>query len=417
MKLLFGAKNIIRSSYIWNTTAGILNASQSVILLVVITRTNGIYDAGVFSIAYAIANLTLTVGKYGMRSFQVSDINEEYKFDSYLGSRVVTSAAMILTSFVYALYGLMILNYTFDKFIIVLLICFLKLVDVVEDVFHGNFQQKGRLDVASKAISIRFVVCILGYVIALFITNNLIISTIICIVLAIIAFCIFTLSAAPNFNKIKCSFKKQQIKGLLSACFALCAGGFLSMYIGNAPKYAIDANLSQTIQAYYNFIFMPVFVISLLANFVFNPILARLAEIWDKKIIPVLKKMIIRQIVVIIGITIIVVIGAYIIGIPILSWLYDVDLSAYRLELCILLLGGGMLGLVSFFTVVITVARHQKQLLFGYLGTAILAKLLSTFFVTKYGIMGAALLYSSLIAILACVFFIMVFVIIKKIKE
>ena len=79
-KFLFSTKNIVRSSYIWNTFSGVIDACQSVILLIVITRTNGLYDAGVFAIAYAIANLMLAIGKYGIRGYQVSDIKENYIF-------------------------------------------------------------------------------------------------------------------------------------------------------------------------------------------------------------------------------------------------------------------------------------------------------------------------------------------------
>ena len=49
--------NIERSSYIWNTIAGLIVSIQSAIMLIVITRTNGLEDAGVFSIAFAISSL------------------------------------------------------------------------------------------------------------------------------------------------------------------------------------------------------------------------------------------------------------------------------------------------------------------------------------------------------------------------
>ena len=74
--ILEKTKNANRSSYIFNAVNAIISALQNPIILLVITRTNGVYDAGVFSIAFAIATLMLYVGLYGLRRFQSSDMNE-----------------------------------------------------------------------------------------------------------------------------------------------------------------------------------------------------------------------------------------------------------------------------------------------------------------------------------------------------
>ena len=62
--LLSDNKNIQKNSYLWNMMGGLLNAGQSVLILMVITRVAGIDDAGIFTIAYASANLFLTIGNY-----------------------------------------------------------------------------------------------------------------------------------------------------------------------------------------------------------------------------------------------------------------------------------------------------------------------------------------------------------------
>ena len=68
---LLNDKNIEKSSYIWNMMGSLFMAFQSVIMLMILTRTVGLVEAGIFTIANANANLFLTVGKYGMRYFQV----------------------------------------------------------------------------------------------------------------------------------------------------------------------------------------------------------------------------------------------------------------------------------------------------------------------------------------------------------
>ena len=65
------ATSIERAAYIWNTASGLLNAFQSVIMLTVLTHVCDVTTAGIFTIAYANANLFLNLGRYGVWKFQV----------------------------------------------------------------------------------------------------------------------------------------------------------------------------------------------------------------------------------------------------------------------------------------------------------------------------------------------------------
>lgn len=53
------SKNPVRDSYIWNMAGSFLLAFQSVIILMVLTRICDLSEAGIFTIAYANANLFL----------------------------------------------------------------------------------------------------------------------------------------------------------------------------------------------------------------------------------------------------------------------------------------------------------------------------------------------------------------------
>ena len=77
---LLDSKNIDKSSFVWNMIGSMLMAFQSVIMLMIITRTLDLYSAGIFTLAYASANLFLNIGKYGMHNFQVSDMKNQFNF-------------------------------------------------------------------------------------------------------------------------------------------------------------------------------------------------------------------------------------------------------------------------------------------------------------------------------------------------
>lgn len=413
-KLFVNSKNIEKSSYAWNTTSGLMFAMQSAVMLIVITRTNGLEDAGIFSIAYAIASLMSFIGEYGVKKYQVSDINEKISFIDYHSHRVITCALMLVCSIVYALTGLLGGQNTIRKFWVIVFVCLLKLVEAYADVFYGRYQQARRLDVAAKTNTFRIALAMFACMVTLAITHDLLKSVVVWFVVAVITMMLSSLLVISDFSKMGIRWNADALKKITRECFPLFVGSFLLLYVGNAPKYAIDACMNDSAQACYNFIFMPVFVIGLLANFVFNPILVKLADEWSAGNIKTFRKMVFKQIMVITAITMLAVLVALTIGCPVLGWLYNAELQEYRNCLVILMCGGGMLALVNFFTVVVTVVREQKHLILGYIAVALVAKIMSNTFVSHYGIMGASILYTSLMFLLATTFAIVLILCVKR---
>lgn len=398
------SKDINRASFIWNMSGSMLNAFQSVIMLMILTRTGSLLEAGIYTIAYANANLFLMIGKYGMRNFQVSDVREQFSFAEYRRSRYLTTLVMLIVSVVYTIYASKTNSYTINKSLCIIWMCLFKLVDSIEDAYHGLYQQKGRLDIAGKCMTMRMLITIVIFGISVIILKALLPALIISTVATAIIFILFT---ALTYEEFKCpqeTADKRSLRMLLKLCLPLFLGSFLSFYIGNAPKYAIDSILNDELQACYGFIAMPVFVIGLLNNFIFNPMISKMSFMWNDKNVKAFKQLLLKQMLIILAITVICEAGAYLIGIPVLSVMYNTDLAPYKTELLILLLGGGFLALSGLFVTIITIMRLQKTLLFGYGIVAILAYLASPLMVNQYGMAGAASLYLLLMIILCIIF-------------
>lgn len=407
-RFLINDQSIERDSFLWNMIGSMLVAFQSVIMLMILTRVLGLVDAGIFTIAFANANLFLNIGKYGMRNFQVSDVKRQFSFADYKTSRIITVLAMLLVSVGYTLYTAYENTYSIEKTQIIIWMCLFKIVDAIEDVYHGYYQQENRLDIASKCLALRMLSTILVFSLGLIFFKNQLIALIISTILTAFLFLIFTKWTIGEFHSPSVKYNKKNVRLLLKLCFPLFVGAFLSFYIGNAPKYAIDATLSDDLQACYGFIAMPVFVIGLLNSFIFNPMLYKLTRLWNSGKV---KKFVIQTILqsgIVFLITIICIGGAYLLGIPVLSWLYNTDLSPYKTELLILLLGGGFLGFSGLLSAFITIIRCQKWIMWGYLFIAILAFIFSNPIVKMYRMLGAAILYTALMGGL-CVIFVFLF--------
>lgn len=404
-KLLEKTNNIDRSTYIWNTVSATVLAMQGPVIQAVVSRTNGATDLGIISIAFSVATLMMYVGQYGLRRFQASDINEKYSFEEYHGMRIVTCSMLVVVSLIYCFYGQMFRGYSVTKFLVIFTVCMLKMITAYSDVFHGNMQQKGRFDVAAKATTIRYTAEIVIFCIMVSLTNDLLLSAVVCVLCSAVMMIILSMETCSDYcDSMKPVFRESAIKGLFIEGFPLFIGMFLNTYVSNAPRYAIDAYLTDDIQAVFSCIFMPVFVVQIGAQFIFNPLITSYAHLWNertKKSYDAFVKRMYKMSGIVIGIAALGLVVAATIGIPVLSAIFKLDLSNYKKELCIIMLGGGPLAFSVYFSTVIIIIRAHRSLILCYGAVSALALLLSKLFVEGYGITGASWMYMMLMSVLA----------------
>ena len=404
---LIHSKSIGKSSYLWNSASAMLNSFQTVVILMVISRIDPVNDAGIFVIAYAIGNLMLTIGRYGIRQFQASDVVEKYSYREYYYSRVLTTGLMLAISLAYIGFEYGTGQYDGNKSIVVLLICLVKWIDAFEDVFHGMLQQHDRLDIGGKILTVRLFLYTVLYMVLYAVTKDLILTSLISLLVSFALFVLLNGMALKSFPVEKGELSFRKIGAMLWECFPLFGSTFLIMYIGNAPKYAIDSVLSNQDQASFNYVFMPVFVISLLSNFIYQPVLNKLAVIWNQRETSRFWKPIL-------GLTAAVALGGYFLGIPVLNLIYGVHLEGYLLHLEILLVGGGLLALINFFTMIITIVRFQKYLIGGYIIVSLAFLLFGSKCVQAYGVLGISCFYTLSMLFLALLFFLLLVAIARR---
>lgn len=399
-------KNINKKNFIWNMIGSTMYAATTVVLLAAVTRVLGDDEGGVFSIAFATGQLMLTIGYYEMRAFQVTDVSNKYTFNDYYTVRIITSIVMVICSIGYVGFQLS----GKEKVIIAFILCMYKMMDGLADVFEGMFQKEGRLDVAGKSVAFRTGISSIVFIVSIIYTENLFLSCMLMFISAIITFIIFDISIIKEFTRVKVSLCFNNVKKLLKDCFPFFVASFMSIYILNAVKYAIDANMEDRFQAHFGIIFMPTFTISLFSGFILKPLLTTLAESWKKRDMQQFEKIVAKIMICIAAVTGIAMIVAYFIGIPVLSLIYNSQLSEYRLELVILLMAGGISASNTTFYYALTVMRKTRSIFIGYAITFVIAILGSNYFVASWGIRGGAVFHCILMFILGVTFTVLTFI-------
>ena len=371
---LFRTKDVAKASFFWNSLSACLSSFQTMVLLLVLTRLGSDTDAGYLVMAYSVGNIMLNIGKFGMRQYQVTDAKEVYSFGEYVRSRAVSLAVMAAALALYLAWAGIANGYTPQKIAVVGMICCMKGVEAAEDVLHGRMQQMGRLDVAGKVLSIRFGVYIAGFILLYALTRNLILTTALNLVLTFLLCVLLNGAVIRRFTPEKRESVSRFPSGLLLQCLPLCVSMVLNIYLGNAPKYVIDGIVTDEVQTCFNIVFMPALVVALLAGFVFSPVLRKIGTLWTEGRTGELRKLALKLTLVPVAIDAAVVAAGYFFGLPVLGFIYGVDVSAYRGVLVVALLASGVMAMLNLYADLLTAMRRQRHLFLAYgAGSAVMA--------------------------------------------
>ena len=393
--------------YIWFTMGTACFALATLVMTIIISRLLGETQAGMFSVGLSIAQWLVTIAYFEIRTFQVTDVRNEYSFKYYLTLRILMCIITFLASIVYVVFN----NYDIQKVIIILLVCLYKISDSIADTFEGEFQKEDRIDISGKSEFYRVFFSILVLVIAVAVSKNLILSLIIMNVVAYGMIVLLDISIAVKRVSVRMTGDMKRLWELVKMCIPLAVSTFLSTYIVNSSKLSVDRVLGDEAQLYYTAVFMPNMVINLFSGIIFKPMQTAMAVNYYEKKYKNFWHIISKMILIITGFTFVCEVGAYILGIPVLSWLYGVNLKEYKLTLLLLLLCGGVNAINIIFYYVLAIMRKQKYMTILYIIVCLVSFLIMDTMTGRMGLMGASLGYLILVSLLAAL--LLVYIIIQ----
>ena len=347
--------------------------------------------AGIYSIGLAIAQLMWTIGVFEATTYFATDTGQRFSSEQYLGFKVLSCVAMVVISIGYV--GSF--HYDSYKTAIVLSLCAFNLSDAFGLYYFAAFQNAGRLDISGYSSVMQTLFAVIAFAGTIIISHNLIAA----IILATIGKTAWILI----YNNIRLmqvapighiNFDRSAMKGLFVELLPLFVSSFLANYLANIPKYAIDTAGTSTMQAQFSILFMPSFVINLFLIFVMRPLLTPMATMCTQGNIEGFRKITTKIVASIFAATLVVLVGSYFIGIPILQGIFALDLQGCLSALLITMLGGGIAALSTVFYNNIIILRRQRLVLLVYGASLAVTVLVASPLVAAWGLLGASICYA-----------------------
>ena len=268
----------LRKNLLFNTAGSLLFYLCQAALNLLVTALAGVAANGMLATAMTIANVCLSVASFGMRTFQVSDLEGKYADRTYLLSRYVTLTAAGAGCLVFAFVN----SYSAEQRWVIALYTAYRLIESWSDVWHGYLQKAERLDVVGISFGVRGLVTAGTATLGLVLTGNLVLT-----LAALFALnAVYVLAVDLPLAQKHADFATRgggSVWALLAECAPLAVYAALNTAIPSVPRYFCERVLGTVKMSYFNNVFLPVLILQVAVIYLFVPFITTFARLWNQK--------------------------------------------------------------------------------------------------------------------------------------
>lgn len=378
----------LKKDFFWNSLGSFFFGFTSLIYMIIVTRINGLDIAGNFTYAFSLAAILCSIGTYYGKTFQITETNSKYKDSDYIYSRFLTCFVMILCSIVLAF----VLRFDYTKAILLILLTIYRSIDAFIECLHAILQRNNCLYKAGQSLFFKTIIFVICFYVVEKITSNVILAVLSLIVIDIIflfAFDYFQTKKFIKWHKIDVNI----LKSLMYSGFNMFLYSFLSNYIINIPKYILDFIDVPSSQAIYGIIIMPASFLLMVSQYITQPFLNSMTSLIKNKYYDKLKKFMKQISLAIFGIGLCALFLTYFAGIPVLEFIYNVDLFTEKGNLIVIICGSILYSVAIFMSAVLVSMRKTKEQVIILILTGLIVIAPSYFMIVNYKITGASWSY------------------------
>lgn len=351
----------LKKQMLWNAVGSVIYLGCQWLIVVLVTNMGGFRDAGVLSVAMSVSATFQTVAMFGIRSFQVSDLNGEYSDTHYVGFRTVTCALSLVLCMGFAL----IARYWSFQLLAIFLFMLFRLAESFSDVLHGIAQKNGRLDIAGKSFAMKGIGLLAVFYGSFRITGNLCLSLLFMAAFSIASTLVYDLLVVRRLSRFSLVAPMRETLPMALRTLPLCVYLFLHSSISTVPKLFLEWMSGEELLGAYSSIFAPAMLLSTAAGFLYQPFVPTFAAAWQERDARKFYKLLFRLIGAIALIGVVALVAAHFLADFLFSLIFGEQIREYLYLLTPILLATCGVALIAFLGTVETVLRDFFGMILG----------------------------------------------------
>lgn len=353
-------KLTIFENVVWNTIGSLTYLiCQWLLTLVVVRVSDDMTNAGNLSLAMSVTNIFYSLACFQVRPYLVSDLNNHYKINEYSVFRICTCVASTLMCAIYlCLYG-----YNRQQFICIMIYMLYKVGEAWVDLLHAYEQRKSRMDIGGISLFVRGIISVVTFGVTLKYTDNLNLSITVMAVCTIGFIIVFDCPISYKFEKYISKIELKRMLKMLLEFFPLAIGSFMSTTAANLPRQILETKMGSEVLGIYSTVATPAIIVQVAATYVFNPVLTKLATLYNENKKKDFVRLIAKISGVLVCISLVCICGAFVLGKWGLELLYGEKVKGHVYLLLPVIYYTCLNAFVMFFWNLLIVMRKLKLLL------------------------------------------------------
>lgn len=318
----------LRNQTLVNSLGSLVLLGSQWLISILLVRTSGYEDAGVFSLAMSIANVFLAFANFGMRNYQVTDIRNKFSPDQYILARVILSCFSVLLCLVYVLID----GFSPRSSIAILLYLAYNLFFNISDIMMGNLQLKNHLELNGYSNAMRGMSCFLLFLFVHLQTGNLLFSMAAMSLGALIVLLLFDIPKHRRFcGTIRLPVRThiKTVLTLYSACFFAFVSTIMPIIITAVPRREIDKQLGDAMLGVFSSVYTPTVLLNTLIPTILLSFVPVITRLWQDGDIRSLRSMIAKSYGIVIAITLLALVLSCFTGKLFLRLVFGAEILPY----------------------------------------------------------------------------------------
>lgn len=381
--------NNLRRGTVLATLGSITYLFSQWLISFLVARLSNFEAAGILSLAMTTANVFFAISGYGLRAYQVSDIEFEFTPVQYVLNRLQTVFVSILLCIVYV----SILNYSTYFSIAIIVFMIYKAVEAFSDVLYGEMQRAMKLELTGISMILKGVSSIVMFLIGLTLFHDLNLSLLLMTLSVIFLTFVFDVHFTHKYIVSAFSLTKKDnliashlwLKGRYMLVTAL-----IPMVMVAIPRILYEA-ISTELFGIYSTISTPTILISTFINCLLMPLVPLFSQWFVERNYPKFIRFSIYLNILILGFGLICFIGGKILGSWALALFFGDRVLPYAGIFSWVIVQVICSSFASCDSLMVTAMRKTSYSAIGSICGLVITALMSRFAIENWGMLGIAL--------------------------
>lgn len=351
----------LKRNIAWNSAGSLVyQGCLWLTTIIVVVASPNYENSGYLAYAMAIGNLFLPIALYGMRTIQVSDLENKYSQQNYFAFRIFTIG---LSFVIFTLYTMITTSSSFESILVVIAFLLFKADECFANVCQGAEQKADRMDYIGKSLLARGILCAVSFSLIVWFLDNLILAVLGMFVSGVSVTIVYDLPHARLFGSVVPRITKEKAKALLRKCAPAVLSNILCAGVVSVSRQVFGLSFGEDALGIYAAVATPAVIVQMLASLLYAPLLTTIARKWRDDDPKAFGSYLLKTFGKMFLVLLVAMLLMWMVGAPALTLIYGDSISDYVGLFPGVLVISACIAIIWFLTDVLIVLRRMRDVL------------------------------------------------------